>query len=89
MKYRYFWAMLFCSTAGYCMQHMSQRTYLLLIRFISVSMHPLLKALMLICITAGYYVILYFTMIRKADYRGTMLNNRIQIAVSPCWLQFS
>ena len=77
-----FWAMLFCSTAGYCMQHMSQRTYLLLVRFISVSMHPLLKALMLICITAGYYVILYFTMIRKADYRGTMLNNRIQIVVS-------
>lgn len=77
-----FWAMLFCSTAGYCMQHMSQRTYLLLVRFISVSIHPLLKALMLICITAGYYVILYFTMIRKADYRGTMLNNRIQIVVS-------
>lgn len=76
------WAMMFCATAGYCMQHMSQRTYLIL-RIAFLRDLPLLLDVSLLClVTVLYYLVLYFAFIRKADYRGTMLDNRIQVTVS-------
>lgn len=76
------WAMLFCATSGYCMQHMSQRTYMLL-RFMLLPHISQAGDIALLCfVTAAYYVALYFSIIQKADYRGTMLDSRIQIMVS-------
>lgn len=76
-----FWAVLFCATAGYCMQHMSQRTYLILKS--SVQLYNVyLNAFLLVVITALFYVIIYFLFIKPADYRGVMLDNKVQISVS-------
>ena len=77
-----FWAVLFCSTAGYCMQHMSQRTYLIVLRLAAVLTNEYLNALLLCVITALYYVAIYFLFIRKSEYGGTMLDNKVQISVS-------
>ena len=76
------WAMLFCATAGYCMQHMSQRTYLLLTKYVYRWDNVILDCVALVVITAVFYVVLYRTLIRGADYRGTMLNSRVQVGVS-------
>lgn len=76
-----FWAVLFCATAGYCMQHMSQRTYLILISLTKLS-NAYLNAFLLIAITALFYVSIYFLFIKPADYRGVMLDNKVQISVS-------
>lgn len=76
------WAMLFCATSGYCMQHMSQRTYLIL-RWLFLPDASWLAGAALICaVTAVFYYGLYYAIIKKADYRGTMLDSRIQIMIS-------
>lgn len=77
-----FWATLFCSTAGYCMQHMSQRTYVLLLSLIKVSLNQYVNALLLTLVTAIFYVITYFMFIKKSEYSGTMVDNKVQISVS-------
>ena len=76
------WAMMFCSTAGYCMQHMSQRTYLFISDFLLTGLNMYWSAALLTVITAAYYIVLYRSLIRSADYRGTMLDSKIQISVS-------
>ena len=77
-----FWATLFCSTAGYCMQHMSQRTYLIIIHLAEGLDNVYVNALLLSAITAAFYVTLYFMFIKKSEYGGTMLDNKVQISVS-------
>lgn len=77
-----FWAILFCSTAGYCMQHMSQRTYLVIITLAEHMDNVYLNALLLSAITAAFYVAIYFMFIKKSEYGGTMLDNKVQISVS-------
>ena len=80
-----FWATLFCSTAGYCMQHMSQRSYLVLIILINragVATGFWVNAFLLCAVTALFYVLIWFAFIRKAEYGGIMLDNRVQISVS-------
>lgn len=76
-----FWATLFCSTAGYCMQHMSQRTYLVLTHLAELS-NVYVGMVVLIGITVAYYAAIYFFFIRKSEYTGTMLDNKVQISVS-------
>lgn len=76
------WAMLFCATAGYCMQHMSQRTYLLIVKYVCHWDNMILECAALVAITAAFYAVLYRALICGADYRGTMLNSRVQVGVS-------
>ncbi len=76
------WAMLFCATAGYCMQHMSQRVYTISIKGIHGRINPYAGALILCAITAVFYIVIFYLFIKKADYRGTMLDNKVQISVS-------
>ena len=76
-----FWATLFCSTAGYCMQHMSQRTYLVFAHLMGLS-NVYLGAAVLIAITAAFYAAIYYIFIRKSEYTGTTLDNKVQISVS-------
>lgn len=77
-----FWATLFCSTAGYCMQHMSQRTYLIIIYLVRGLDNAYINALLLSAVTAAFYVAIYFMFIKKSEYGGTMLDNKVQISVS-------
>ena len=76
-----FWATLFCSTAGYCMQHMSQRTFVVLIR-LAGSGNVYVNALLLSVITAAFYVAIYYLFIKKSEYSGMMLDNKVQVSVS-------
>ena len=77
-----FWATLFCSTAGYCMQHMSQRTYRIIIYLVRGLDNACINALLLSAFTAAFYVAIYFMFIKKSEYGGTMLDNKVQISVS-------
>ena len=76
------WAMLFCATAGYCMEHMCQRTYSIIATLFLPGVNPYLGAALQTAITVLGFVLLYKTMIQKAEYRGTMLNSRVQVSVS-------
>ena len=76
------WAMLFCATAGYCMQHMSQRTALLVTEYLFPGAGVGVECAVLVIVTALYYFVLYRVLIRKADYRGTMLDSYVQVSVS-------
>lgn len=80
-----FWATLFCSTAGYCMQHMSQRSYLvftILLNRAGAETGFWLNVFLLCAVTALFYVLIWFAFIRKAEYGGIMLDNLVQISVS-------
>ncbi len=76
------WAMLFCATSGYCLQHMSQRTYLTVHRLFLPGISEYAAALLLLLVTAAFYLALYQAIVKKANYRGVMLDSRIQIMVS-------
>ena len=76
-------AALFCGTAGYCMQHISQRTDKILASAFSVSnLHPIVSALILIAITALVYAGIYFTLIKPRDCSCIIVDNKIQLIVT-------
>lgn len=77
-----FWAALFCATAGYCMQHMSQRTYLMFVSSVRALDNAYVNALLLTAITALFYAAIYLVFIRKSEYTGKMVDNKVQISVS-------
>ena len=83
-----FWATLFCSTAGYCMQHMSQRTYVVLIS-LAGSGNVYVNALLLSVITAAFYVAIYYLFIKKSEYSGMTTSSVIIAVLFPRAICFS
>lgn len=79
-----FFAALFCSTAAYCMEHISQRTYQILARFALVDVSFAVNMLIRTVITAAIYAFIYFMAIRKnkASLSSIVVDNKIQILSS-------
>lgn len=78
-----FYGAVFCGTAGYCMQHISQRTDRIFKTLVLPSpLHPALSAVILIAITALEYVGIFFALIRKQNYRGIVVDNKIQLIIA-------
>ena len=76
-----FWAALFCGTVGYCMQHISQRTYLITIMHAKIR-NELLSGLLLTAITAIFYILIHFLLIKRNRYRNIVVDNRRQLMVA-------
>lgn len=76
-----FWAALFCGTVGYCMQHISQRTCLIITMHTNIE-SEVLRGLLLTAITAIFYILIYFLLIKRNRYRNIVVDNRRQLLVA-------
>ena len=73
----------FCGTAGYCMQHVSQRTDRILSSLLSLGdLNKVAAAFILIAITAIVYVIIYFVLIKRRDCSRIIVDNKVQLIVT-------
>lgn len=73
----------FCGTAGYCMQHISQRTDRILSSLLSLGgLNKVVAAFILIAITAIVYVIIYFALIKRRDCSRIIVDNKVQLIVT-------
>ena len=75
------WEVLFCATAGYSMQHITQR----IVECLSVlfpDMDRLTNAIILIFITLVFYFWMYFFVLRKANMKQISTDAKVQVVVS-------
>lgn len=73
----------FCGTAGYCMQHISQRTDRILASLLSYQgINKVTAAFILIAITAAVYAAIYFALIKRRDCSRIIVDNKIQLIVT-------
>lgn len=76
-----FWAAIFCGTVGYCMQHMSQRTYLIFTMYVPIG-NKVLAGLVLTLFTAIFYLGVYFLLIRRIRHRNIIVDNKQQFIIA-------
>ncbi len=76
------WAMLFCVTAGYCMQHIAKTISTLLGYLLPVSDNVFLTEGILILVTACVYFLLDYFIIKKTHVNKISVDNAIQILVA-------
>lgn len=75
------WQALFCTTAGYCMEHISQRASL----FVELPFGELpfgWGVAVLVAARVIIYFVIYFFFIRKLDLTGSVREGKMQIAIS-------
>lgn len=76
------WAAVFCGTAGYCLQHLSQRLYMLIYISSSIAILYWIRQIILVAVTAMCYIVFYYIAIKKSKYTSIMIDNKIQIVVA-------
>lgn len=75
------WSVLFCVTAGYCMQHVAKTVSYILETLFSVdSDHA--QAIVLVLVSAAIYAALYFFVIKRKKVRDISVDNAMQILVA-------
>lgn len=73
----------FCGTAGYCMQHITQRVDRIFVSLLlPQDLNKIVDALILIIITALIYVIIYFVLIKRRDCSRIVVDNKIQLIIT-------
>lgn len=79
-----FFAALFCGTAAYCMEHITQRSYTILATFALSNVPFAVNALIRTSITTAVYLFVYLIVIRKHKFSlsGIVVDNKIQIVSS-------
>ncbi len=75
------WEALFCTTAGYCMQHISQRCVASIMLFVP-EMNSLIEAALLIILTTAFYFLMWLFVIRKTKVDNSIADGKIQMVVS-------
>lgn len=86
-----FWAALFCGTAGYCLQHITQRISAIFIITALVNTPDIAQKIFLICETAVVYFLIYFFVVRKIihSHSSFMVDNKIQIITAAVVVVFT
>lgn len=83
-----FWHTLFCVTAGYCMEHLSQKVVLIL-QLVYDSDDFWLELAFSVCVRALIYAVLFFLVIRKIDVARIGTDNKPQIVVALLTILFA
>lgn len=75
------WEALFCATAGYCMEHISQRL-VAIINLLSDGLDKYVEGTLLIVVTSVFYIVMYIFVIRKTSPAQRIADGKVQIIVS-------
>ncbi len=73
---------LFCASAGYCMQHLTQRFSSVINIVLLKEKSPFLAGVILTAVTVCFYLFVYYYIISDAHYNRIAVDGRIQILVS-------
>ena len=75
------WAVLFCVTAGYCMQHIA-KTITYIVELLPGIDSEMLSAVVLLAVSAAVYAAIYFLVIRRKNVGNISVDNAMQILVA-------
>lgn len=80
------WSAVFCSTAAYCLQHISQRFYSIFELLLWPTINSYLKYFAIFAVTSVFCAIFYFIFIwkKKYEYKNIMVDNKLQIFAAAC-----
>lgn len=76
------WEALFCCVAGYCMQHITQRTSIMIALLFFENLTAFQEAVILAFITLIGYTLFFFIFIQNSHYHTIIADSKLQIAIS-------
>lgn len=76
---------MFCSTVGFCMQHISFRSYMIYGYLFTVG-STLTKRIILVLITVITYGLIYYFMLKHTRFYRVIVDNKLQVAVTAVFI---
>lgn len=76
---------MFCSTVGFCMQHISFRSYMIYGYLFTVG-STLTKGIILVLITVITYGLIYYFMLEHTRFYRVIVDNKLQVAVTAVFI---
>lgn len=76
------WEALFCSSAGYAMEHITQRLSVLVTSVFFPAASQFFETVILLLITIGIYAFVFYRIISNSHYNRIIVNHKQQIMVS-------
>lgn len=73
------WQALFCVTTGYCMEHISQKLYLIVLLGLPDDLGIAVTSPLQIAIRALLYIPMLYLLIRRANLRNIEIDNKVQM----------